>query len=510
MRFLRSGSRPPSSVLVWALTKRASPRVLFDWLFTNQIFHLLFIGTLSFVVLFTRLHQGDLAGYDEAVYAHEGREMLQTGDWWNVRLNGNFDFDKPPMFVWLEAISMAIFGVSDFAAKLPSALLGFGTILLIFFITRELTDRFWLPVLAMLVLTCSQFFMRYAMHAMTDVPFTFFFALALLFGLKGSRQPRYLLLCGVSVSLGILMRSILGIVPLSIITLHLVVTRRYSTLRSPHFIGCFLLALGLPLIWFISQYRLHGSRFVSLHFSYTLENLPAKTTHDPWLFVLGLLQYPLLLFKYYWPWLPFLIIGFVSQTKRMLRYRDRSGSFLVIWVLCVVIPFSLLKYQYLRYIMAAFPAFAILSAISLERLIPVRRRSAYFTATYLSLCLAVSVVGVLPKYRVRYEEMRNLAPVAEAASQPYQRIVLYTDGKLRSDYLHQLIWYADRHCDNLTELGEVQSRLEGDTEAVAIVDRGSFTNLTTHVGLDVDILGESLNFVCLRKKPADFVTVNEE
>ena len=437
----------------------ASPQAEFDRLFTNQRFHFLFIGTLAFVVLFTSLHQGDLSGYDDAVYAHQGREMLQTGDWWKVRLNGNFDFDKPPMFVWLEAISMAVFGVSDFAARFPSALSGFGTILLIFFITRQLTDRFWLPVLAMLVLTCSQFFMKYAMHAMTDVPFTFFFALALLFGLKGFRQPRYLLLCGLSVSLAILTRSILGIVPLSIITIHLAVTRRYSLLGSSHFIGCFLLGLGLPLIWFISQYWLNWSRFVSLHFSYTLENLPAKTSYDPWLFVQELLQYLLLLFNYYWPWLPFLIIGLVSQIKEMLRHRDPSGCFLVIWVLCVVIPFSLLEYKYLRYILAAFPAFAILSAISLERLIPARRRSAYFAAAYLSLCLAVSVMGVLPKYGVRYEEMRKLAPVAEAATLPYQRIVLYTNGKLRSDYLYQLIWYANRHCDprDRTKRGSVEA-----------------------------------------------------
>ena len=94
-------------------------------LFEDRRFHACLIAAMALPVLFARLHQGDLGGYDSAVYAHEGKQMLATGEWWTVYLNGQPDFDKPPMFVWLEAISMAVFGVSDFAARFPSALLGF-------------------------------------------------------------------------------------------------------------------------------------------------------------------------------------------------------------------------------------------------------------------------------------------------------------------------------------------------------------------------------------------------
>ena len=90
--------------------------------------------------------------------------MLATGQWWTVYLNGQPDFDKPPMFIWLEALSMMVFGVSDFAARFPSALLGFGSILLAYFIARELTASYWAPVWAMMILLTTQFFMRYAMR----------------------------------------------------------------------------------------------------------------------------------------------------------------------------------------------------------------------------------------------------------------------------------------------------------------------------------------------------------
>ena len=80
-------------------------------LFEERWFHVCLIAAMSMLVLFVKLHLGDLGGYDDAVYAHEGKRMLATGEWWTVHLNGLPDFDKPPMFIWLEALSMKVFGV---------------------------------------------------------------------------------------------------------------------------------------------------------------------------------------------------------------------------------------------------------------------------------------------------------------------------------------------------------------------------------------------------------------
>ena len=61
---------------------------------------------------------------DEPVYGETAKEMLATGDWISPRIYGEFWYDKPPLFYWLEAISFSIFGVSTWAARLPSVLLG--------------------------------------------------------------------------------------------------------------------------------------------------------------------------------------------------------------------------------------------------------------------------------------------------------------------------------------------------------------------------------------------------
>ncbi len=328
---------------------------LTKYFFENRQCHFWLLALLAMLVLFPKLHIGDLGGYDAAVYAHEGKQMLSSGQWWTVTLNGQPDFDKPPLFVWLEALSMALFGVSDFAARFPAALLGFGTLLLVYLVARELSDSYWLPVWAMLILLSTQFFMRFAMRAMTDVPFAFFFTLALLFYLKGLRRQSYFVWCGLAISLAVLLRSFLGWIPLGIIIAHLVVNRRLGLLGNKSLQLGLLLAIGLPLCWFGAEYWLHGARFLTMHLSFTVENLPLTQGKRAEQFFAGLLKYPILLGKTYWPWLPFLLAGLWLQIKQWRRTKDPASSFLLLWVLGVIIPFSIAGHKWLRYLMPIFP-----------------------------------------------------------------------------------------------------------------------------------------------------------
>jgi 4-amino-4-deoxy-L-arabinose transferase-like glycosyltransferase len=222
--------------------------MIFTKLFDSARGQFALLAFLSVLILFGNLHHGDLSGYDDAVYAHEGKQMLLSGDWWTVRLNGRLDFDKPPLFVWLEALSFSIFGLSDWAAKSPSALLGFGTLLLVYAIARDLSGNTWVANLSLIVLASTQYFLKYAMHAMTDVPFTFFFALAVWCYLKAwPQRPLWWLGCGASIACCILTRSILGLLVVGVIGLHLLLLRRVKVLGSLAFWGGCFLALGVPL-----------------------------------------------------------------------------------------------------------------------------------------------------------------------------------------------------------------------------------------------------------------------
>ena len=88
---------------------------------------------LSYIILFIPF-LGDvyLFDWDEINFAEAAREMLVTGDWLNVRINYEPFWEKPPLFIWLQVISMKIFGINEFAARFPNALAGLVTISILY------------------------------------------------------------------------------------------------------------------------------------------------------------------------------------------------------------------------------------------------------------------------------------------------------------------------------------------------------------------------------------------
>lgn len=461
------------------------------------------LACLSALLLFGNLHRGDLSGYDDAVYAHEGKQMLLSGDWWTVRLNGRLDFDKPPLFVWLEAVSFSVFGLSDWAAKFPAALLGFGTLLLVYAIARELSDSTWVANLALVVLASTQYFLKYAMHAMTDVPFTFFFALALWCYLKAwPQRPQWWLGCGAAIACCILMRSILGLLVVGVIGLHLLCLRRAQVLGSSLFwVGC-VLALGAPLLWYVAQYQLYGPEFLGRHFAFTVENARSIQPVGNTSWLLGLAEYPWLLLKLYWPWWPCLLFGLAWAAKQTWRNAAAVPGLLLLWVLCVMVPFSLIESKVLRYLLPAFPAFSILVAFALDQWIPAARQQVCLVGA--SALLAVMFLGmtVLPSHLLRAHEVKQLLPTIEAAVAPSQPVLLYVGGAPRWDYVHQLIWYSAHRFDLAGDFPELLAHVNQHTLPPVIVDQTTFQAQFASQQAKLELLSCSERFICFRRKSA--------
>ena len=83
---------------------------------------------------------GDYGLYEphEGHFAGVGREMVTSGDWILPNLNGAPYLNKPPLFYWMIATSYSIFGISEWAARLPLVLVGWCGVLLAWQWTREL------------------------------------------------------------------------------------------------------------------------------------------------------------------------------------------------------------------------------------------------------------------------------------------------------------------------------------------------------------------------------------
>ena len=426
--------------------------------------------------------------------------MVTTADWLTIRANGYLNFEYLPMFLWMEALSMSVLGFTDFAAKFPVAVCGLILILVTYFIARELTSDSAIAVISSWVLMLTQYFMKYATHAMTDVPFAMFFSVALLFYLKGLKNRWFFLLFGLAVATAIMTRTVLGVVPLGIGLFHLALMRQYAVLRSKELIVGVMIAVGIPAVCYAVYYSNFGNAFLEGHFSFIWQKTISDEGFTLQGFVAGLFEYPFLLVKLYQPWFFIALIGLYWQVKEMLKTRDRSATFLVIWVCLVILPFSLASAKVLRYIMPLFPALAILTAIPLSFWLPKLIKPRYRAAAFGLLCLAVLAVPLFSSPRYRAEGVVAIAPTVISNSDVEKRVILYTDGVLHHDLKNQLLWYTDRLYHHVADENELLSKVRSGEPQLFVVDRKTFENVIARSGEVVEVVGVTDQYICFRKK----------
>jgi len=144
----------------------------------NRVRELLLLTCLCAFFFFFRLSAIGLLGPDEPRYAQVAREMLARHDWITPILYGHTWLEKPILLYWGEMLSYTVFGVSDWAARVPSAiaatLLVFGTFLAV----RRI--RYAARLDAAMMIASSVLMLGFARAAATDMLLAAPFALSLL------------------------------------------------------------------------------------------------------------------------------------------------------------------------------------------------------------------------------------------------------------------------------------------------------------------------------------------
>lgn len=79
-----------------------------------------------------------LFDWDEIIFAESAREMIISGDYMTVTINYEPFWEKPPLFIWLQALSMKAFGINEFAARFPNAICGILTLVTLFLAGRKI------------------------------------------------------------------------------------------------------------------------------------------------------------------------------------------------------------------------------------------------------------------------------------------------------------------------------------------------------------------------------------
>ncbi|PLX22267.1 MAG: glycosyl transferase [Salinivirgaceae bacterium] len=166
------------------------------------------VAGLFFIPFLGQVHLFD---WDEINFAESAREMIVSGNYLTVQVNFEPFWEKPPLFIWMQVLSMKVFGINEFAARFPNAIGGIVTLLVLFNLGKHIYNkRFGLIWVLVYAGSFLPFF--YFKSGIIDHWFNLFIFLGVYFILKYLHQPRTLfsILSAFFIGLSILTKGPVG------------------------------------------------------------------------------------------------------------------------------------------------------------------------------------------------------------------------------------------------------------------------------------------------------------
>lgn len=347
-----------------------------------------------------QLGAAPLFDVDEGAFSEATREMLASGDWGHTTLNGEDRFDKPILVYWLQAASVGVLGLSEFALRLPSALCAWGWALALWLFARP---RVGLRVAtsAALMLATSLGVLAIGRAATADALLNLLLVLAVFDAwrwLESDGQAKApLRRAFVWMGLGLLAKGPVAVlVPVGAASVWLVTGWDWRTLarrvvQGASDLPAWALLLVIAVPWYAYALNRHGQAFIDGFF--VRHNLARYTgtleQHggSAWYYLAVL---PLLLL----PWTP-LLLAVLRQVRS--HWQSPLGRFLLGWGVFVITFFSLSGTKLPHYVLYGATPFVLLMAIELERC-GVLMRWAIGLACLALLALVVGPAWGLPQW----------------------------------------------------------------------------------------------------------------
>ena len=341
------------------------------------------VGGVCAFLFFFGLGAFGLVGADEPRYAQIAREMLARHDWITPVLNGRPWLEKPVLLYWNEMISYSLFGVHDWAARVPSALFATGLVAAIFFFMRRF--RTGTEMDAALIAASLAGVIGFARGASTDMQISAPFCVAMLAWWAWHETGKKLWLCGfyALLAIGTLAKGPVapGLAVLVVAAYAAVRRDRKVFLRTVWLPG-FLLYFAITLPWFVAV-QIRVPQFFRVFFiEHNLERFGTNLYQHQqpfWYYI------PVFLLSVL-PWLVYAIGALVEAARGFFRQlwperedevmaapaADVSGRwlscYLLLWIAVPIVFFSISRSKLPGYILPAIPPVAVLTADHLRRL----------------------------------------------------------------------------------------------------------------------------------------------
>ena len=321
------------------------------------------LGFAIFLSFFASLSLAPLFDLDEGAFSEATREMLLNHNFITTYLNQDLRFDKPILIYWLQAISVIIFGESEFAFRLPSALAAtFWAIGIFWFAKRYFDEK--IAFIATFFMVTSLQITIIAKAAIADALLNMFIAFSMffLYTYLEKRDKKYLYLTFASIAFGFLTKGPVAIlIPLLTTFIYLLIKKDlklfFKTVFNPVGILIFLI-IALP--WYLLEYQEQGMKFINGFF----------LKHNIKRFKTSFEGHSGSLFYY----IPVILIGVLPYTSIFLKALSKIKSwfksdillFLSIWFLSVFIFFSLSGTKLPHYVVYGYTPLFIIMAIYLK------------------------------------------------------------------------------------------------------------------------------------------------
>ncbi|BDS11963.1 ArnT family glycosyltransferase [Aureispira anguillae] len=396
------------------------------------------IGIVFVVNLLWMNHSVTLWDEDEAAYAGFAIEMLNSGDWVNPEYQWSVIHRKTPFHFWSIAISYQIFGVNEFAVRMPSVLAILLTCLMVFRMGRTLVGDKNAGRAAVILATSVQLPLM-GKIALTDASLLLFETVAVLSLLNFLNRPSWKWNLGLwlSIALGILVKGppIILLVGGLWILLAIFHPKRKQLIRThPWFFGwlaiapfalwCYLSYLqdwalwqetgnGIPFAeWW--QEEANGHKIHLLPFLwewYVLRRIGGSVLGQS-----GFIGYHFVVLSIaFLTWLPFWLLTLKSTLKSFVRPSEQQLT-LLLWVVMGWFFWEFMSSKLPSYSMGAQPALALLMALQIEQLEkePANRSLVNVGLGLYALIFGLVIIGlpILGQYFVGNSALGYLLPMS--------------------------------------------------------------------------------------------------
>lgn len=334
----------------------------------NDLLYVLILLASAIFFFIPNLGKVHLFDWDEINFAESAREMIVTGNYSRVQINFQPFWEKPPLFFWLQVLSMHLFGINEFAARFPNALFGIISLLSIYFIGEKAVDQQFGFIWAISYL--GSFLPHlYFKSGIIDPVFNYFIFIGIYFIYREikddapKRSIKNALLAGIFIGLANLTKGPVGLLIFLLSLFSYWAMMRFKRITSFRNILIFSLSFSvISFFWFGIEVIQHGPSLLKEFISYqvSLFLTPVAGHQQPFYYhflVIFLGCFPISVFA-----LPVLLN----------RKSDKENEFtslmrILFWV--VMILFSIVSTKIVHYSSLTYFSLSFLASIYIHRLI---------------------------------------------------------------------------------------------------------------------------------------------